>query len=485
MSLSTALSIAQSTLLNTSRQTTVVSRNVSEGSNPNYARRSAILITAPNGAQVIEVRRATNEVLFRQNLGSTSSAAGQTRLLSGMDSLNIDVYGVEHSNSPATVIGQFMEAMQVYSSSPSNLSVAENAIASAKQVVSTLNSGTQAIQAFRTNIDREIVGAVSDLNRLLADFKVVNDEVVTGTKAGRDVNDALDQRDGLLKKISEFVPISTIQRSDNDLMLVTKAGTTLFETQPREVSFTPTAGYSAGTDGNTVTIDGVPLAIGGDASTSTSGTLAAMLQLRDGVAGGMQAQLDEIARGLINAFAETDPNGVQPDAAGLFTWPGAPALPAAGTLVDGLAGSISVNAAFDTSQGGDPRLLRDGGANGADYIHNTSGGSGYSDLLIAYADKLNEPIVFDSAAGIDATVSVVTYSTESVSWFGSIRQDASRAAESSTALMMHTTEVLSNATGVNIDEELTLLLDLEHTYEASARLLRTIDEMLAAVMNAV
>lgn len=485
MSLSTALSIAQSTLLNTSRQTTVVSRNVSEGSNANYARRSAVLTTAPNGAQIVEIRRATDEVLFKQNLGSTSSAAGQTRLLDGLNILNIDVYGVEHSSSPATVIGQFMEAMQVYSGTPSNLGSAESTVASAKDVIDMLNSGTNAVQLFRTSIDREIVAAVGELNRLLADFDVVNKEVVAGTKAGRDVNDAMDQRDGLLKQISEYVPISAIRRSDNDLMLVTKAGTTLFETQPREVAFAPIAGYSPTTDGNAVTIDGVPIAIGTDPSAATSGTLSAMLHLRDTVAGGMQAQLDEIARGMINAFAETDPLGVQPPATGLFTWPGAPALPAPGTLVDGLAGMITINAAFDSTQGGDPRLLRDGGANGAAYVHNASGGQGYSDLILAYAQKLEEPIVFDPAAGIDGTLSVADYSTESVSWLGAIRQDATRASENATALMMHTSEALSNATGVNIDEELTLLLDLEHTYEASARLMRTIDEMLAALMNAV
>ena len=39
MSLSTALSIAQSALRNTSRQTSIVSRNVSDASNPDYTRR--------------------------------------------------------------------------------------------------------------------------------------------------------------------------------------------------------------------------------------------------------------------------------------------------------------------------------------------------------------------------------------------------------------------------------------------------------------
>ena len=45
---------------------------------------------------------------------------------------------------------------------------------------------------------------------------------------------------------------------------------------------------------------------------------------------------------------------------------GAPAIPAAGTLVAGLASQIKVSAAVDPDQGGDATLLRDGGINGAE-----------------------------------------------------------------------------------------------------------------------
>ncbi len=485
MSLSTALNIAQSTLLNTSRQTSVISRNVSEASNPDYSRRSALLVTAANGAHIMEIRRATDAVLLRQNIAATSAAAGQSKLVEGTNTLLVDVYGVEHARSPSTVIGEFFEAMQFYSAAPSSASVAENALEAAKQVVRTLNGGTDAIQSFRSDMDRQILTAVGDLNRLLGDFQAANEEIVAGTRVGRDVNNALDKRDGLLKQIADLVPISAIQRPDNDLMLITASGATLFETVPRDVTFTPVAGYSPGTNGNSIYIDGVPVPMGKGGNTTASGTLAAMIQLRDDVAGGMQAQLDEIARTLITAFAETDPSGVLPDVPGLFTWPGAPAIPAAGTLEHGLARTISINAAFDSAQGGDPHLIRDGGANGAAYVHNTTGGVAYSDLIVRYTTLLDEPMAFDPAAGIQGTLSLVAYTGESVSWFESIRRDASRASETKTALLMHTTEALSNATGINIDEELSLLLNLEHTYEASARLLRVIDEMLKSLLNAV
>ncbi|TIO12253.1 MAG: flagellar hook-associated protein FlgK, partial [Mesorhizobium sp.] len=361
MSLSTALSIAQSALLATSKQTSVVSRNVADASNPDYARRVAVVTSTAPGARSVEIQRAANDLLFRQNLSALSAWSGQSALYSGMDQLDLSVNGVDNASSASTAIGNLQQALQLYATTPSNQNLGASVIDAAKQVVSSLNDGTTAIQDFRTQTDGQIATAVDDLNSLLSQFQDANKAVIAGTRSGTDVSDALDQRDALLKKIAEYVPVSTFTRGDNDMVITTKDGTTLFETVPRSVTFTPSAGYTAGTPGNTIYIDNVPLSAGTGDNTSADGKLAGMLKLRDGVAVTMQSQLDEIARGLITAFAETAPS--QPNAAGLFTWSGAPAIPAAGTLVDGLAGSISVNAAFDPSAGGSAALLRDGGAN--------------------------------------------------------------------------------------------------------------------------
>ncbi|TGT10714.1 flagellar hook-associated protein FlgK, partial [Mesorhizobium sp. M8A.F.Ca.ET.213.01.1.1] len=131
-----------------------------------------------------------------------------------------------------------------------------------RDVVRSLNDGTQAIQDFRTQTDGQIATAVDDLNSLLSQFQDANKAVIAGTRSGTDVSDALDQRDALLKKISEYVPISTFTRGDNDMVITTKDGTTLFETVPRSVTFTPSSGYSAGTPGNTIYIDNVPVSAG-------------------------------------------------------------------------------------------------------------------------------------------------------------------------------------------------------------------------------
>lgn len=482
MSLSSALSIAQSSLLATSKQTSIVSRNVADASNPDYARRTAVITSTAPGARSVEIQRAANDLLFRQNLSALSAWSGQSALYSGMDQLDLAVNGVDNASSPSTAIANLQNALQLYATTPSNQNLGASVIDAAKDVVRSLNDGTTAIQDFRTQTDSQIATAVDDLNSLLSQFQDANKAVISGTRSGTDVSDALDQRDALLKKIAEYVPVSTFTRGDNDMVITTTDGTTLFETVPRSVSFTPSAGYTAGTPGNTIYIDNVPVSAGTGDNTSAVGKLAGLITLRDSVAATMQSQLDETARGLITAFAETAPS--QSDAAGLFTWSGAPAVPAAGTLVNGLAGSISVNMAMDPSAGGDQTLLRDGGANGAAYILNTSGSS-YSDLLIAYGDRLDQPMAFDAAAGITTSSSVSDYAANAIGWFGGVRQQASTTADAKEALATRTAEALSNDTGVNVDQEMSLLLDLEHTYQASARMMKTVDDMLSALLDAV
>ncbi|TPJ44257.1 flagellar hook-associated protein FlgK [Mesorhizobium sp. B2-5-13] len=482
MSLSSALSIAQSALLATSRQTSVVTRNVADADNPNYSRRIALVTSTTPGARSVDVQRAANDLLFRQNLGALSAYAGQNALYSGMDQLDVSVNGVDNASSPSTAIANLQQALQLYATSPSNQNLGSSVIDAAKQVVRSLNEGSKAIQDFRTQTDGQIDTAVKDLNSLLNQFQDANTAVMSGTRSGTDVSDALDQRDALLKKIANYIPVSTFTRGDNDMVITTGDGTTLFETIPRTVSFAPSSGYAAGAAGNTVYIDNVPVSAGSGGNTTASGTIAGMLQLRDGVASTMQSQLDETARGLITAFAETAPS--MPNAAGLFTWSGAPAVPAAGTLVDGLAGTIKINAAMDPSTGGNPTLLRDGGANGAAYVANT-GGASYSNLLVAYGDQLDKPMTFDSSAGISATSSVADYAANSIGWLQGVRQQASTAADAKEALAQRSADALSNATGVNVDQEMSLMLDLEHTYQASARMMKTVDDMMTALLNAV
>lgn len=477
MSLSAALGIAQGSLLNTQRQTGVLARNVANAHNPDYARRTAVLSSLAPGSRVVEIARATDMALFRQNLTAISGYEAQRSVVSGLDWLAVSINGVENVSSPATLIGKLQEAIQLYASNPTNRTVGESAVEAARDVLRTLNDGTSAIQTLRADMDRQIATGVDQLNELLAEFKIENDNVIKGRVSGEAPLDALDRRDAILKKIAGLVPVSTIARSNDDMIIVTADGMTLFETVPRHVAFTPLPFYSATTSGNGIFVDGIPLTPPAGANTSAEGTLAAMMQMRDDFAVGAQTYLDEIARGLIAAFAETEPDPLLPPQTlpGLFTWPGAPAMPADATLVAGLAETLSLNPLIDPRQGGDPERLRDGAVFDANPDRNAS----FTALLNGFAAALDKPIDFVNA---DDT-SLMKYSASAIDWMEHARSTASGAAEVKGAMVFRTTEALSNATAVNMDEEIALMLELEHSYAASAKMLQMIDELLRTLLN--
>jgi len=484
MSLSSAINTAQSMLSNTAKQTAMISQNIANSGNTDYSRRSAVLATSLGGSQIVGIDRAQNAALLRQLLSSTSGSSAQGSLLAGLDKLKATMGGNDYESAPTTLIAALRDALQTYAAKPSDATAGQSAIAAAKDVANGLNAASAAVQTVRSDADAEIGRSVEDLNTLLASFAEINKAVVQATVTGKDASSALDQRDKLLKNISGYVGINTMLRSNNDMVIYTKDGTTLFETVPRAVTFTPTSGFAAGVSGSQVLIDGVPLQAGDGSNTTASGKLQALLQLRDQAAPVFQSQLDEIARALVTNFAETDQTTPTNKLPGLFTWSGA-AVPAAGTLVPGLAASISVSAAVDPSLGGDPALLRDGGINGVNFVANIEGGNGYSAQLDGFVAGLDAPMAFDDTAKAGDTNSLLSYASNSIGWLERYRSDASSAAENKDALLSRSQDALSNATGVSIDEEMSRLLDLEQSYKASAKMIATVDAMLAALLDAV
>lgn len=479
MTLATALNTAQAIFNNTSKQSSVVATNISNGQNPNYVRRSAALTTAGNGALVATIERAQNNSLLRQTITATSVSMGQSTLLDGLQEMRDLMGGNDYDNSPSTRLQSLFDQLSSYAASPTSTTLGSTVVSNAQDLVDTLNGTSAGVQGIRTRADAEIQAQVDNLNVLLSQFQTANDQVVGAKVTGSDPNNALDARESILKQISSIVGLSTVERENGDMALYTTQGTTLFETIPRAVSFNSTTGYAASTVGNSIYIDGVAVTAGEGGDTNASGSLQSLLQIRDEIAPKFQSQLDEIARGLIVSFAETGPSGSGlPPLAGLFTNGVDDAVDATGTVVPGLAANIKVNSQAKAN----PTMIRDGGFNGAAYVVN-EGGSGYSALLDSYTQAMKTTRTFDAATEVKGTLNLMTYASGSAGWLEAIRSTASGANETKTAMEARALEAYTSETGVSLDEELSLLLDIEQSYKAATKLVSTIDEMMAALLQ--
>ena len=495
MSLSTTLNIAQQALTTNAALSTLVSRNIAGVNNAAYSTKTGQVETsADGGVRLAGVRSATDDALFANLLSAKSGAASASALSDGLDQLEqtlglsttTSASGATSDTSPATLLGNLTDALQQYAASPSDATLGTAAVTAAKSLASNLNTAAATVQSVREGADKGIATAVTTVNALLQQFGAANTAVVNATVAGTDATDAVDSRNAILQSLSAQLGVTTADAGNGGLALYTDGGATLFQGTARKVAFTPTAAFAPGTTGGAVTVDGVPVTGAGASMASKSGRIAGLAQLRDTTAVDYGNQIDQIAGGLVSTFSESDQTGGgDPTIAGLFMAGGSTGLP---TTTTGLASALTVSAAVDPSQGGTVTLLRDGGinadGNGA-YTANTTGAASYSAHLTATLGRIDATASFDGTSGGAASGTLAAYAASSVSWLESARQSASTTSTDRAAVVTQTTTNLSSATGVNLDEQLSKMLDLEHSYQASAELMTTVKSMLDALLAAV
>jgi flagellar hook-associated protein 1 FlgK len=100
-------------------------------------------------------------------------------------------------------------------------------------------------------------------------------------------------------------------------------------------------------------------------------------------------------------------------------------------------------------------------------------------------DQMTAPQVFDPAAKLSASASLNGFASSSAAWLEEARRTSNDEAEYRDTLLERSAEALNKVTGINLDEEMTLMLELERTYQASSKLISTIDSMLGALLASV
>src|SRR5271166_1131366 len=339
MSLSTAFNVISSAFAANAAQTAVVSNNIANANTPGYSREIANVVTnSYGGADVASVTREANAALLEQAASSTSQAATHQAISDGLSTLAQTVddsssasstSGADQNGaSPSAMLANLQSALTTYEVSPDSSLAAHAAVSAASDLASSLNSASATVTQVREQADQNMASSVTTINSLLSRFTAANNAVVTGLQTGANVSSAEDTRDSLVTQLAQQIGVSTTTAANGSQSIYTDSGVTLFQDTPRTVSFTATPTLVDGANGAPVTADGVPITGPNSPMPIQSGALAGYAALRDTLAPQYQAQLDQIAGGLINAFSESDQSGAGlPSLPGLFTTPGATSLP--------------------------------------------------------------------------------------------------------------------------------------------------------------
>jgi flagellar hook-associated protein 1 FlgK len=212
----------------------------------------------------------------------------------------------------------------------------------------------------------------------------------------------------------------------------------------------------------------------GDGGVLGGGTLGALVAIRDDLAPAAQAQLDAVARDLVERFESpaVDPT-LAPGQPGLFTDRGAPFDP---LTEEGLSGRIALSALVDPAAGGQLWRLRDG------FGAAQPGNVGDAALLNALGSALSAAKPPASGSFIGAARSASGLAADLLSGFSGARQQA-EARESYSGARHDALKEMQLAQGVDTDAEMQTLLLVEQAYSANARVIKTIDELIQQLIG--
>ncbi len=481
MSLSTAMHSALSGITAAGRASGVVSENIANALTPGYARRSIVLDSQSDvapGVRVTGLIRHVDPVIIA-NRRSAEAQFGNTSALASFHTRHSDAIGTSTDvTSIAAKLAEFDSSLISASSRPDSALRLDQTVLRAQDLSRALNNASDDIQAMRSQADRKIDVQVRRLNEVLGEVQELNTRITGVSSGGGSTASLLDQRQALVDEINAIVPVHVAQRDFGQIALYTDGGVILLDGQAATVGFTPVHTITPGMtlQGGALSgldVNGVPLSTDANGA-FRGGTLAAQFQIRDDLAVDAQADLDAIARDLIERFEDpsVDTTLAVGDP-GLFTDNGA-ALDI--TMEVGLAGRIEVNAAVDPSQGGASWRMRDG-INAA-----VPGAVGDARMLQALSGALNTARV--PASGNFGAGSLTASELGSV-LMSRAAENASVSDQKLTFAATTYTEMqeIELAQGVDTDAELSHLMLVEQAYAANARMLEAVDEMMQQLLR--
>lgn len=481
MSISQAFSNALTGLSANSRMAEVVSSNLANAMTDGYARRTVELSSQDLGGHGAGVRvdgitRQINRAVLsdRRNAGAAMSGVdAMTDMLRRVEDL---IGGSGENTGLAADVARLEEAFVAAGADPASPIRLEAIVDRLSDLATALNRAGDSVQTFRQEVDAQISAQIETLNTSLEQVAKLNGDITRAIYSGLDPSALIDQRQIVIDRVAELVPLREMDRQGGQVALVGLGGIVLLDGKPNPFEFAPSPTIEAGMSFDSGALSGItrrgePIDTVGGLRKFAGGAIEASLRLRDEVLPQTQEGLDRFARDLLERFAHSsrDPT-LAPGAPGLFT--------DAGIAFDpldemGLSSRISVNSLLVPSQGGDPALVRDGlGSAGIGSVGNAAQIDRWLQALearLTAAPGLPSEDTAGRVADLQSRMSTARINMEDRLAFESARWETLREKELSY--------------GVDSDQEMQTLMQIEQAYSANARVIQTLDSMIRTLME--
>ena len=419
----------------------VTGHNIANANTVGYTRQSAVLAptdayTEPGvsrppqagqlgtGVDVTAYTRVRDGFLDIQYRAQAMKQGSATATQDGLSQVQ-DALAEPSDHGLNSLLQQYWSSWQDVSNAPENMATRQSLAQNAASLADGFNALASQLSTIQSQTGQNVLSTIDQVNSIGGRIAQLNDAIMKDTVTGDHPNDLLDQRDLLIDQLSQLGNVSV-------------TATTYGQVD--------------------VSIGGASLVSGATAATLaesnmtslTSGKLSGLITLRDTTIPGYQSQLDTVASTLITATNAQHALGfdLNGNAGGAFF---------TGTS----ASTIAINPALISN----PALIAASG----------NGNVGNADNALSLANIRNQALV--GASTIDTAYSQL------VTQIGSDTQQAQRDSDTANLLTGSIDDRRQSVSGVSLDEEMTNLVKFQRGYQASARAMSAMDEMIDQLIS--
>lgn len=464
----------------------VTGHNIANVNTPGYSRQRAILKTnnpypvpglnrpvgagqIGTGVTVAAIERVRDRFVEMQIRSETQTTGRWRQLQAGLEKLEM-IFNEPSDTGISAAMDLFWEALQNLSQHPEDMSSRAAVRQNAELLVEAFHHTANQLDRYRAELNEAIRIQVDKINYLGQQLADLNERIIAISANGASPNDLLDQRDLLLTELSELANIHVVE-DERGAVTVSISGSSLVEnasfhglqTVLRDNNSDPRH------EGGMFEIRWVDH----DAVSPefTSGSMQALLELRDEILPRYQEYLDTYAVEFAEKFNEIHEKGYtlgpeSKDGIKFFDFtapsPGAKTL----QLSDEIRESLNNIAAAaenikNINNPDDPEAGAGDNRNLLKLIAMRDAAYSFSGRTGTFADHFSSII---AELGIDS-------------------QRAQRIVENQEVLLGHLEDQKESVSGVSLDEEVANLVMYQHAYNAAARVITTVDEALDILIN--
>jgi len=340
-------------------------------------------------------------------------------------------------------ITKFFDSLQALSTNPSDSSLRQAVLTAAGNLATIFNTNAGNLQTQRGNLDLNVIQTVGQINSLTSQIAGLNQQIANLENVHADASTLVDQRGNLIKQLSGLIDVNVIP-TESGISLTTSNGTPLVAEErnfPLSTQIESDGTHDVFSGSNDVT------------KLISSGKLGGLLDTRDTGIPALQSDLDQLAAGLANALNTANAQGFDLNGnqgGNLFVPPPASGVGAAA----GLAVAITDPALIAASSDGTP------GSNGN----------------LAVLSAVHDQAVAGGQTPLDFYANIVFK-------VGNDTSNASADSDASQLILQQLNDQRSQVSGVSLDEEATDLVRFQTAYQAAARVVTTVNQMLDTVVN--